>query len=109
MTMTSNAFNFNEYIISGVDVRIGSFSLEFSLGKLLSNNLSGPTFEKSDLAFLMMPTDKWPNLLIHYNLDQNRLQRIVVTNRSFSQRTLIEVTSLRIHCIWVGACKVRFI
>ncbi|PKG37401.1 hypothetical protein [Psychromonas sp. Urea-02u-13] len=47
MTMISNAFNFNEYISSGVDVRTGSFSLEFSLGKLLSNNLSGPTFEKN--------------------------------------------------------------
>lgn len=46
MDLTSNAFNFSEFIKSGVDTRTGSFSLEFSLGILLSNNLSGPNFEQ---------------------------------------------------------------
>lgn len=46
MDVVSNAFNFNEFISSGVDVRTGSFSLELSLGTLLANNLSGPNFEK---------------------------------------------------------------
>ena len=55
MDIASNAFNFNEFISSGVDVRTGSFSLEFSLGTLLSNNLSGPNFEKK---IIYNPFDK---------------------------------------------------
>ncbi|MCG7495391.1 RHS repeat protein [Vibrio sp. Of7-15] len=55
MDVVSNAFNFNEFISSGVDIRTGSFSLELSLGTLLANNLSGPNFEKK---IVYSPFDK---------------------------------------------------
>ncbi|MFM2586941.1 hypothetical protein [Vibrio sp. TBV020] len=43
--VTSNAYNYSEFINSGVDNRTGSYSLSFVLGELLSNNLSGPNFK----------------------------------------------------------------
>ncbi|MGC9460321.1 RHS repeat protein [Vibrio genomosp. F10] len=43
--IVSNAFNFSEFINSGVDPRTGSYSISFTLGELLSNQLSGPNFQ----------------------------------------------------------------
>ncbi|MBE4605676.1 RHS repeat protein [Vibrio navarrensis] len=43
--IVSNAFNFSEFVDSGVDPRTGSYSISFTLGELLSNKLSGPNFK----------------------------------------------------------------
>ncbi|WGV98277.1 RHS repeat protein [Vibrio sp. YMD68] len=45
--IVSNAFNFSEFVNSGVDPRTGSYSISFTLGELLSNRLSGPNFQLS--------------------------------------------------------------
>ncbi|EMQ2878534.1 RHS repeat protein [Vibrio navarrensis] len=42
LPLTSNAYNFSEFIQSGVDPRTGSFSLSLGLGQFLSYYTSGP-------------------------------------------------------------------
>ncbi|WP_412500520.1 hypothetical protein [Vibrio cyclitrophicus] len=43
--ITSNAYNFSEYITSGVDARTGTFSITLSLGEFISHKTSGPVLD----------------------------------------------------------------
>lgn len=55
--ITSNAYNFSEFINSGVDVRTGSYSAQIKILSLIGNRLNGPHFDLTISYSINNPID----------------------------------------------------
>ncbi|CAH8193299.1 hypothetical protein VAE308_1150349 [Vibrio aestuarianus] len=74
----SNAHNFSEFIESGVDVRTGSFSINFKAVKFLTNRGSGPNLDISLSYSFLNKVDTgfghgWSFPVSRFNNDNNQL------------------------------------
>ncbi|MPY23761.1 RHS repeat protein [Shewanella sp. YLB-07] len=84
--ITSNAFNFSEFISSGVDPRTGTYSFSINLGVFLSHKTSGPEFSLTLNYSASGTTDSgfgrgWGLALSRFNKSMNILS--LSTGQSF--------------------------
>lgn len=82
----SNAYNFSEYISSGVDPRTGSFSMQINLGNFISEGGAGFTFPLTISYDPSNPIDSgfgrgWSLPLSEFNKNNNSLK--LSTGQSF--------------------------
>ncbi|MGF1681940.1 hypothetical protein [Photobacterium minamisatsumaniensis] len=93
LMLTSNAFNFIEYLDSGVDPRTGSYSATINTLQLMGNDLLGPNFS-GNLSFSFL-NDSDSGFGLGWSLPSGFF------NKHTSQLTLTDGSSFQIR--WNGA------